>query len=359
MRQNIVLFLISLVLMLAVSEAALQWLKPDQPRPPQKPKSDWALVPERIWTEYHPALGWYHEKNKRAVLQKGEIDAAIHTNSQGFRGVREYQIEKPSDVTRILVLGDSFVFGFGVEDDEAFPALLEHRRPDWEVINLGVSGYGIDQILMSYREIGAAYRPDAVVIGIFPEGFWRATRAFADTGHAKPYFTLDQNGRLVLQNVPVPAPFELTTNQFPDLIEPDPLKRFFRRSALFRLLERGLVRLGKNFGWVDPNTTEEWIVGRAILKELVSQIRQDGAVPVLFILPPDRWARSNRKESLLKSIHRFAKQEEVDIIDPIEEFYRRIQDAELTDYYIRDDWHWTPKGHVVAANMLERYFMSS
>ncbi len=355
MRQNILLLMVAVLIALGLSELTLRWLKPEQPKLPEQAKTGWAVVPERIWTQYDSRLGWYHIPSKTATLDVKGRTLDVHINSAGFRGVREYQKEKPADVKRILVLGDSFPFGFGVSDDETFPALLESRGRNREVINLSVPGYGIDQMLVAYRLIGAAYSPDIVVVCIFPEDFWRATRSFADSGHAKPYFSLSRDGKLVLHNEPVPPQYQLNTNQFPELLEYGPPKSWLRQSALWRLSRKPLTKLAKNLKLIDPDTSDEWTLGRVILKELIAEIRQSGSRPVIFLMPSERWARNERKDSLLKSLYRFADQQHVEMVDPTREFFEAAKRSDITDYYIKDDWHWTPKGHALAADILERY----
>ena len=67
-------------------------------------------------------------------------------NSDGFRD-RRYARPKPTSVFRVLVLGDSITFGYGVEQAESYPKLLESelaevaRSVPVEVLNLGVGGY--------------------------------------------------------------------------------------------------------------------------------------------------------------------------------------------------------------------------
>lgn len=101
----------------------------------------------------------------------------VRINSLGFRDRREYQLEKPAGVFRILVLGDSVTFGHGTLDDTTYPYLLEQRlrrwRPDvnWEVWNLGVPGYNTRQELDYLEEIGPRAKPDVVVVGFFPNDF--------------------------------------------------------------------------------------------------------------------------------------------------------------------------------------------
>jgi hypothetical protein len=357
-KKNLLLTLFSVLLTLVFAEIILRIVPIDRPKTPvsEGPKTNWALVPERIWTEYHPELGWYHMKNKTAVLETQGQQVDVHTNSAGFRGVREYVKKKPAGVYRIIVLGDSFPFGFGVRDEEALPAVLESRYQKLEVINLCVPGYGIDQMLMAWRGIGAGYEADMVVIGIFPEDFWRATRSFADSGHAKPYFTLSAGGQLRLNNVPVPPQFQLDINQFPELVAVGPLEQVLMKSVLYRELKKGLsVLLGKKLGLIDPDTEVECVVGRAILKQLVQEVRQKGARPVIFIMPPERWVRSERKDSLRKSLYRFGHNEDVEMVDPTKDFYAAVRQSTAADYYIQDDWHWTAKGHLLAADVFQNY----
>ncbi len=349
--------LISLLLTLAVAEATLRFIGVDRVKFQEKPRTGWVNVPENVWVEHHPVLGWYPQKNKTALLESANFPQIIvHTNSAGFRGVREYAIEKPEGTIRIAVLGDSFPFGFGVQDGDAFPSLLESKDGTLETLNLAVPGYGIDQIYLSYREVVRKFQPDIVLIGIFPEDFWRCTRSFADSGHVKPYFSLSPKGGLVLHNVPVPPPFSLNQDQFPPLLEQNRLQKILSKSVLYRLAKKPLIKLAKNMRLIDPNYTEEWLVGRAILAALIREVRQDGATPVLLLMPPQDWAQSARKTSLERSILRFADREKVGLINLKPAFNDAVAKDGLDTYYIKNDWHWTPKGHALAARAIMEYF---
>ncbi len=347
--------LCSLLFTLFFLEIGLQIIGIDKPKTPTAEKTDWKKVPEDVWTEHHPVLGWVHQKNKEATHKVAKRKIAIHTNSQGMRGLREYALEKPPGFTRISLLGDSFVFGFGVPDDETFGALLEQRNPKIEVLNWGVPAYGIAQIYLSYTELAKAYNSDYVIICIFPDGFFRSTMAFADSGHANPYFSLSEDGQIVLQNVPVPPSYSLKTNQFPDLISYGPLESFFRKSILYRFVKKQIIRLGKNTGWLDPDQTVDWTVGKVVLKDLIEKIRSDGSVPVIMTVPPERWAKEHSSRKLHKSLIRFSKKENVDIIDLVPVFREAVSREGLTDYYIEHDWHWTLKGHTLVADKIQEH----
>ena len=96
-----------------------------------------------------------------------EFDVTIHTNSRGLRGP-DPVMPKPKDRIRILMLGDSFTFGFPVRDDETFAHLIEQglqaKGYPVEVVNGGVSSYSplLEYILL--RDELLALEPDIVMV---------------------------------------------------------------------------------------------------------------------------------------------------------------------------------------------------
>src|SRR6185295_777242 len=65
----------------------------------------------------------------------------VHVNRFGLRGPEISAAPAPG-VTRVLVLGDSVVFGHGLAAEDAMPAVLQQRLDGgFEVLNAGVSGY--------------------------------------------------------------------------------------------------------------------------------------------------------------------------------------------------------------------------
>lgn len=148
---------------------------------------------------YDPTKGW--------TLRPGRWDFAGRTvtaNSRGIRGSDEHAPGKRAGVSRIVVVGDSFTFGEGVHDQDTFPSRLQARLgPGFEVINLGVHGYGHDQMLIRLREEGLRYAPDLVILGYYADDVARNALSFRD--YAKPRFAL-RDGGLVLTGSPVPAP---------------------------------------------------------------------------------------------------------------------------------------------------------
>ncbi len=125
----------------------------------------------------------------------------LRFHRDGFRGPdRPY--EKPPEVRRVALVGDSFVLAAGVDEGRTMvgglEALLNERRPEhrWEVMNFGVSGSSTGQELALYRAVVRRYRPDVVVCA------FAVINDLADSSprlssSAALYFDLDERGELV------------------------------------------------------------------------------------------------------------------------------------------------------------------
>ena len=88
-------------------------------------------------------------------------------NNRGFRG-RDWAAPKPPGTYRIAMIGDSFVFGIGVGEQETLPAQLEYKvrqtRPGIEVVNLGVYGHNTEQEAILAGRVLPGLEPDFVIL---------------------------------------------------------------------------------------------------------------------------------------------------------------------------------------------------
>lgn len=120
-----------------------------------------------------PLLSHQHRTDRRAFL----MGVDVSTNHLGFRG-NETTLKKPADTYRIVCLGDSLTFGWGVSQDQTFCAQLERllnanppstppSRVHYEVLNLGVGNYNTVQEVESLRTLGLQLDPDLVLLGYF------------------------------------------------------------------------------------------------------------------------------------------------------------------------------------------------
>ena len=126
---------------------------------------------DAIQYDYVDELGWVHQPNQHARTVGGWT---VRIDSAGLRGP-EYARVKGPGVFRILLVGDSFTFGYGVAEDSTYGAQLQRLLRDGgascgtvQVINGGVNGYNTDQEVAFVRRVGSAFRPDVVVLGFNP-----------------------------------------------------------------------------------------------------------------------------------------------------------------------------------------------
>ena len=149
-----------------------------------------------------PLLGWKHVPGRSVAMPVLGPDVVWTINANGFRGDRDVAMAVPPGRRRVIALGDSFTFG-NVRADETWPALLEARLPASEVVNMGASAYGVDQMYLWYRESGAVLAPEVVVLALIGDDLRRATLDRWASGHGRPLFRWTGDA-LVLTNVPVP-----------------------------------------------------------------------------------------------------------------------------------------------------------
>jgi lysophospholipase L1-like esterase len=105
------------------------------------------------------------------VRQSDGAAIPVGTNNLGLRDDEDYQPDAGGDTLRILLLGDSLVFGAGVPFEETMGERLEGilaaRAPDQtvQVMNWGVPGYGQEQERLLLEALEAdAYQPDLILV---------------------------------------------------------------------------------------------------------------------------------------------------------------------------------------------------
>ena len=285
--------------------------------------------------DYDSTKGWISKPNLRDM--RVFDDKVLNTNSRGFRGTREHAYEVDDDVTRIVLLGDSFTFGDEVSDDEVYARYLQDMLPGAEIINLGVHGYGHDQMLVLLEEEGIRYSPDIVIVGFLPMDMLRNMLAFRD--FAKPVYRLD--GELVLDNVPVPTPEEVLKYDWlrPRVIDLFSVLHHFTRKKL-GLYERDM----------EHKTA-------ALLERMVEVSIEAGAAPVIVFLPAESDITAD-PEPRPGELFLFAACAEIDNVTCFsarpwfaEKLSRGVV-LKLTD-------HWDAAGHQTVAESIRDYLLEN
>ena len=189
---NLALFLFSTLFALFLTEIALRLMG----------LNPLYVSPERdqFW-KYDSLLGWAHQPGQEGIFETPQFQTAVRINENGLRD-RQHSYQRQNNVKRVLVLGDSFAWGYGVEEPERFSQLLEENL-GVEVINAGVSGYSTDQELLWYQNEGIKYETDLVILVFTGNDVGDNDRQLVNTIYYKPKFVIE-NGHLVPTGYPVP-----------------------------------------------------------------------------------------------------------------------------------------------------------
>lgn len=125
----------------------------------------WQEVNAETVSLAHPYLGFVYPPNYEGRFERegDEFAFTYATDEHGFRNPSPWP-----ERADIVVLGDSMAFGYGVDDPEAWTALLADELPDRRIINLGLIGAAPQQYFRVYETFGQAMRPGLVLFCLFP-----------------------------------------------------------------------------------------------------------------------------------------------------------------------------------------------
>ena len=307
---------------------------------------------------YDPVLGWRFTPNYQGVEKNVDFlkGYRIRINREGFRD-REFSAEKPAGKKRILVLGDSFTFGTGVEQEETFPKVLE-RRLGQEAFNWGVAGYSTDQELLLLEKEGLRYRPDLVILALYlgNDLMDNLLPYPSEADRAKPFFVLEGT-RLNLKNVPVPQARK----------DPGPrsqgLTQLLTRSLLVSETAKILIQwkplqpLAARLGSMEDSTTQEQELrlAQALLARMREWTLQHDSRLFVVMVPhlsqiqrfSPRTAASNALATRLLAACRELK---IDAVDLTPILKHRAQEGEAL--YFPRERHWNALGHKRAAEII-------
>ncbi len=349
-----------------------------------------AGVSSRLVYEPNPNYGWGLAPNDSFAWNTEGRTLEIETNSKGLRDY-EHTYEKPADVTRVLVLGDSFIEALQVELDDSFAGALQSTlngdsggvglRRRVEVINAGVSGYGTDNALLFFEHEGYRYQPDLVLLGFYlgndVRNNWHVLEERDAGGARKPHYEVTADG-LAVRRYPFAEHTRWSTRARVFLNRHSRLYALIRESA--NRLRRGgappddasartisSVPLDLELFQARPPAVwdDAWNVTRAILGELNDRVEESGAMFMAFAIPTAAqvdeaaWNEKVASTEVLRAVDwameapnaRFAeicRQERIRCLDLLPALRAEAAAAGRAPYFPEDS-HWNEAGHRAAA----------
>jgi lysophospholipase L1-like esterase len=247
--------------------------------------------------------------NQERIAKSEEFVEHVTTNSNGLR---DDEI-RPRDAfeKRIIVLGDSMVFGHGVNDDQTFPNQLEaiyrdeHRAVD--VINAGVKGYGTDSAhkFFAVRLQPLSLQPDLVIFAVYDNDLYLLG-------------TIEQKTPEFIRN------------------------RILYGIVLSRFVGRDIYSVLPD---ESPQELTEWAARKAFLEivDLRRRGRRQG-FRLMVLCVPDRDGPPNAY-AWLEPLEKIG----IWLVDPSKD---PVWSAEKQRWFFRKDYHMTPAGNRLLAEMV-------
>jgi hypothetical protein len=285
-----------------------------------------------------------------------EYKISIRTNSKGIREDREIPYEKPKNTKRIILLGDSFGMGYGVELDQMFITRSKHYLKEKyghevEVVNLSTSGHGNAEELLTLQNEGFKYQPNLVILA------WHNTD-LSDNVRSN-LFHIQNNKLEKNQKFYLPAVKER------EILSQSPAYRFLaENSQIYNLLRNWFankvkkwlinIRLKKFQNKInlnrDKKKTKREIENEltiAILKKIEKECIQKN-IPFVILDIPLKKSRTEF-ESMFPTINN---SEPFYVVSPIEKFKEK-KGKQI--YWEKGDGHFTPLGCDLVGEVLADY----
>ena len=268
---NTAVLLGSVVFAIVIAEVALR-MWPDAERYKPRPSFLVGQIENRESRNFiaDALTGWRMKKNHTFNWSIDGHENTYRSNSQGFRSDQDYDSDAETG-PRIVIVGDSFSFGTGVEVEETFGILLQSRLAEDVVVqNLAMPGFGLDQMWMSVKHQVLPTAPDLVIVAFIDNDLDRSLRVYRwGEGFNKPTFHLSDGGLR-----------QLTAGEGPGFI----IRLLDDNSYLWTAYQH----LSRDLGYRIP-FGNWWSVNEAIFKSIADDSKKAG-VPVLLVrLPLKEW----------------------------------------------------------------------
>lgn len=349
-----------------------------------------------VWYQPHPQLGWTLRPGVAGWFTR-EGRAYVQVNPSGRRD-RETLLDKPDDVYRIAVLGDSYSEAMQVAREQAYWWLLAERlaacgfQPGKriEVLNFGVSGYGTAQEYLVLESNAMRYRPDLVLLQ-FTNGNDVRNNSFAlEDEKSRPFFMLDPQGRLRIDDSFAFSPSFRSHTSFTY----DVLRRASDRSRLLQLVRNwrstSVIRKAQASEGVEQGMEpvvlaaprerlwdEAWRITEQLIAKSAEHAQRNGArfllvsVPYAIQVHPDRELRAALQRRLGvedlfypdRRIAEFSKRSGF-VAVPLAPEMQRIAEERGKYFHGFENvgmgrGHWNPQGHRAAAEIIARQLCES
>ena len=311
-----------------------------------------------FFNRYDPILGWMNREGAEGEWRTiPEIPPAfVRINGQGYRG-RPFPLDKGKGAKRIVALGDSNTFGYGIEEGERFTDIIaKSLSSNSEMINFGVFAYGTDQEALLLERVAIRYHPDTVLLAV-SAGDLSDTMSSISGGNSKPFFRFDDD-TLTLHNTPVPPVVPYMRNRWTGSAT---VSFLYRHSHLFRLIMKRATPVSRYLVNTVPEMPEAEAlkVMSALIQGMNDLCATNRARFAVVLIPHGTWLEGARRMPgrtigyygvLSANLEAMG----IPFVDATG-FLAEADSPAVPVFFAKDPVHLTPRGNQVVAQVVSAF----
>ncbi|MFQ5823660.1 MAG: SGNH/GDSL hydrolase family protein [bacterium] len=181
------------IAIIIVSEAFLRMFFPQNLVGTSIKGEQFSEMDEILGMRYVPGTRWY--------FTNPEYTVEYSINEYGFRDNKEHPVPKPEGTIRVLLVGDSFTFGQGVNYDQTWPVIVEKRLQESgnhhiDLVKAGIQGMDTRSEFILIKRLLEKYECDVVVVGFLINDLYTNTLYGSDENEVKS-ITNSSDGRIL------------------------------------------------------------------------------------------------------------------------------------------------------------------
>lgn len=315
-----------------------------------------------------PTTGNRNAPGAHIPFRYDEFDTSFDINAQGLREDRLVGPPLPG-TTRLLCLGDSFTFGWGVPVTQTYPYLLRDSRAadnsPIDSVNGGVNGYGPDNEAAWLRVYGWPLQPKIVLVGFFVGNDVRDTMLGLNKTTVDEHLGLVSAGSSA-PRTPLAALKSWLAHHSQAYVLLRRLAHDWFAPSQPAVQQPGLYDTAPfYYKAVPPDIASGWDKATGFLDAMRADAQAHGAMLVVVAIPAREQVEDSywqemknrfglREDALARDLPQqklaaWAARTGAPLIDLLPDF--RAAPA-ATPLYFRDDPHWNTAGHALAARLL-------
>ncbi|MCE9624860.1 MAG: hypothetical protein K8R69_05325 [Deltaproteobacteria bacterium] len=314
-----------------------------------------------FWVETNPDFGIWHAPNADYLHRRACFEVENHSNSFGMRDKERALV---SDKSRVVVLGDSFVEGYGISEGKRITDLLEKGR-GIEHLNFGTAGsFGPAQYYLLYKTLAKKFSHDEVIIALYPKNDFSDDdyEIWKDTGRYRPFFVGEYpNYRLIYSakqpQGDAPSLGRSVRGLLREFTNTYNVYTYLKSLILYGSKEVQSRRNGSAYSGFYDFTDEGWNRMRYALEEIFEEAAGKKITVVLIPGPQDieRYGKESGPTPLAKNIAALGQAHGVNVVDLLPAFGQSGTDWKKY-YNYPCDRHLSEFGSALAAQVLLSHF---